>query len=274
MGKRSESPMVTASPVCSITLETTSSTTIPSNSPNGDDRASASVEPRFSLQFNIQHSKFNIRDAVEPPMRTLCNKIYSAYDVLLIHTDMAWSTLRTRLSCRLQGSRVGSDFRTTGQIRIKARTRGDIIIGEHVRLLAGWRSNRVGLSGPVILHTWEGGEIEIGDHTGASAVVISSRSGVRIGKHCNIGGNVRIYDHDFHALNAEVRRGPHGCDDCATKPILIGDDVFIGAQSIILKGVTIGDRAIIGAGSVVTKDVPADAIAAGNPAVIVRKLES
>lgn len=53
-------------------------------------------------------------------------------------------------------------------------------------------------------------------------------------------------------------------------PIVIGNDVFIGARSIILKGVTIGDAAIIGAGSVVTKDVPAGAIAAGNPAKIVR----
>ena len=204
-------------------------------------------------------------------MRTLRNKLYSAYDVLCIHADMAWSTLRTRLSCGLQGCKLGRGFRSTGAIRIKARATGDIIIGDHVRLLAHWRSNRVGLSGPVILHTWEGGRIEIGDHTGASAVVISSRSGVKIGRHCNIGGNVRIYDHDFHTLDAEVRRGPRGCDDCATKPIIIGDDVFIGANAMILKGVTIGDRAVIGAGSVVTKDVPADCIAAGNPAVIVKR---
>jgi acetyltransferase-like isoleucine patch superfamily enzyme len=205
-------------------------------------------------------------------MRSLRNKLYSAYDVLLIHADIAWSTLRTRLSCALQGVMLGSGFRSTGAIRIKARAAGSIVIGNHVRLLAHWRSNRVGLCGPVILHTWEGGRIEIGDHSGASAVVISSRSGVKIGKYCNIGGNVQIFDHDFHALDAETRRGPRGCDDCATKPIAIGDDVFIGTQSIILKGVTIGDRAMIGAGSVVTKDVPADCIAAGNPAVIVRRI--
>ena len=203
-------------------------------------------------------------------MRTFCNKLYSAYDVLCIHANMAWSTQRTRLSCVFQGCKVGAGFRTTGAIRIKARAAGGIIIGNHVRLLAHWRSNRVGLCGPVILHTWEGGKIEIGDHSGASSVVISSRSGVKIGKHCNIGGNVRIFDHDFHALDAETRRGPRGCDDCATRPVTIGDDVFIGAQSIILKGVTIGDRAVIGAGSVVTRDVPADSIVAGNPAAVLR----
>jgi len=201
--------------------------------------------------------------------RTTFNKLYSAYDVLCIRVDMLRSTLRARLSLYFQGCTLGANFRATGQVRIKARTAGSMVLGKNVTLLAHWRSNRVGLSGPVILHTWEGGRIEIGDHSGASSVVISSRSGVKIGKHCNIGGNVRIYDHDFHALNAEIRRGPRGCDDCATNPIIIGDDVFIGAQSIILKGVTIGDRAIIGAGSVVTKNVPADSIAAGNPATII-----
>jgi len=204
-------------------------------------------------------------------MRSIFNKAYSVYDVLLIHANMAWSTLRAYLSCSLQGCTLGKGFRSTGAFRIKARAAGSIAIGDHVRLLAHWRSNRVGLSGPVILHTWEGGRIGIGDHTGASAVVISSRSGVKIGRHCNIGGNVRIFDHDFHALDAEVRRGPRGCDDCATKPITIGDDVFIGANSIILKGVTIGDRAVIGAGSVVTRDIPADCIAAGNPAIIIKQ---
>jgi len=204
-------------------------------------------------------------------MRPFSNNLYSAYDVLLIHANMSWSTLRTRVSCAFQGCKVGLNFRSTGGIRIKARASGSIVIGNHVRLLAHWRSNRVGLNGPVILHTWEGGRIEIGDHTGASSVVISSRSGVRIGRNVNIGGNVRIFDHDFHSLDAEVRRSPRDAAECVTRPIVIGDDVFIGTNSIILKGVTIGDRAIIGAGSVVTKDVPADAIAAGNPATVIRR---
>lgn len=147
-------------------------------------------------------------------------------------------------------------------------------MGKNVCLLADWRSNRVGLCGPVILQTWPGGKIQIGDNTGASSVVISSRSGVVIGDYVNIGGNVRIFDHDFHALNATVRRSERGCDDCATKPVTIGNDVFIGTQSIILKGVTIGDRAVIGAGAVVSKDIPADCIAVGNPAVVIRKISS
>lgn len=53
-------------------------------------------------------------------------------------------------------------------------------------------------------------------------------------------------------------------------PIVIEDDVLIGVRCVILKGVTIGARSIIGAGSIVTKSIPADCIAAGNPAKVVK----
>lgn len=205
--------------------------------------------------------------------RTAFQIAYSAYDIACIRANMLWSTLRTRVCLALQACRAGKGFRSTGFIRIKARSAGSITLGEHVTLLAHWRSNRVGMNGPVILHTWEGGTISIGDHTGMSATAISSRAGVTIGRHCNIGGNVRIFDHDFHALDAEVRRGPRGCEDCARKPVSIGDDVFIGANSILLKGTRIGDRSIIGAGSVVSGIIPPDCVAAGNPAIVVRKLK-
>lgn len=202
--------------------------------------------------------------------RNLFNKLYSAFDLLWIHVGFTCSTLMSRFSLWFQGCHVGNDFKSSGAIRVKAWASGSIVIGDGVRLLAAWRTNRVGLTGPVHLQTWSGGKIEIGNRTGASSVVISSRSHVRIGDFCNIGGNVRIYDHDFHALDAETRRGPNGCSGSATCPITIGDDVFIGAEAIILKGVTIGDRAIIGAGSVVTKSIPDDCIAAGNPARIIK----
>lgn len=57
------------------------------------------------------------------------------------------------------------------------------------------------------------------------------------------------------------------------KPIVIEDDVLIGARSIVLKGVTIGARSVIGAGSVVVKDIPADCIAAGNPCKVIKYLK-
>jgi maltose O-acetyltransferase len=72
-----------------------------------------------------------------------------------------------------------------------------------------------------------------------------------------------------HPVEAELRaQGLEYAD-----PISIGDDVWLGGGAIVLPGVTIGDRAVVGAGSVVTRDVPADVVAAGNPARVIRSLE-
>ena len=56
------------------------------------------------------------------------------------------------------------------------------------------------------------------------------------------------------------------------KPVTIGNDVWIGGNVTVLPGVTIGDRAVIGAGSVVTEDIPADSVAVGAPAKVVKEL--
>ena len=86
----------------------------------------------------------------------------------------------------------------------------------------------------------------------------------------NFGGNVFIWDTDFHPLNFIDRR-KNDYTATISASINVEDDVFIGANSIILKGVSIGKRSIIGAGSIVTKNVPNDEIWAGNPAKFIRK---
>lgn len=88
----------------------------------------------------------------------------------------------------------------------------------------------------------------------------------------NLGGNVRIFDHDFHPLEAEARRQStrEQAHHIRTAPVEIGDDVFIGTNAIVLKGVRIGDRSIVAAGAVVFKgEYPPDCLLAGNPAAII-----
>ena len=108
--------------------------------------------------------------------------------------------------------------------------------------------------------------LEIGADCGLSGSVICSAQSVRIGARCLIGADVMILDTDFHNHEAKGRRysSPRWKD--ISKPVTIGDDVFIGARSLIGKGVSIGDGAIIAAGSVVTGPVPAYAIYGGVPA--------
>ncbi|HRJ73670.1 MAG TPA: acyltransferase [Terrimicrobiaceae bacterium] len=184
----------------------------------------------------------------------------SIYDVLLIKINILLSSSWSRLSLCWQGCPVGRGFKTSGSCFFKARIPGSIIIGENVAFLAYWRTNRVGLGGPVLIHTLGHGIISVGDKSGASSVVISSRTRVAIGKNCKIGGNVRIFDHDFHSLDPAIRRTSEDQKNVRSKPVTIGDDVFIGTNATILKGVTIGDRAIIGAGVVLNYDVPQDGI--------------
>ena len=83
--------------------------------------------------------------------------------------------------------------------------------------------------------------------------------------------NVVITDTDFHKSSVLDDR-QELCDPNIQHSIEIGKNVWIGASAIILKGVSIGENSVVSAGSVVSKDIPANVIAAGNPATIVSSL--
>lgn len=147
---------------------------------------------------------------------------------------------------------------------------GKCTLGKDVIFNSSLTSNPVGIFKPCTIFVQKSGELQIGSKSGFSGVSIHCANKITIGQYVNCGGNVCIWDSDFHPLHYEDRR----VDDISkinSAPISIGDDVFIGANAIILKGVNIGARAIIGAGSVVTKNIPADEIWAGNPIRFIKK---
>ncbi|MGX1543722.1 sugar O-acetyltransferase [Streptomyces adustus] len=90
---------------------------------------------------------------------------------------------------------------------------------------------------------------------------------ITIGEDCQIGPGVQLLT-PTHPLEPQPRRDKLE----AARPILVGDNVWIGGGAVVLPGVTIGDNSVIGAGAVVTKDVPANVVAVGNPARVVRSL--
>ncbi|EEH39181.2 acetyltransferase [Paracoccidioides lutzii Pb01] len=94
---------------------------------------------------------------------------------------------------------------------------------------------------------------------------------VSIGERVLIGPNVCIYG-ATHPLDPAVRNGIEGPE--AGKEVHIGDDVWIGGSAIILAGVRVGRGSTVGAGSVVTKDVPPFHFVAGNPAKVIRRIET
>ena len=128
------------------------------------------------------------------------------------------------------------------------------------------------------------GVLEVGDDSTLVGAVFMCAQSIRIGKRVIVSYNVTIADCDFHPRDPELRKqdaianAPEGDRSrrplLVARPVAIGDDVWIGAGAIILKGVTIGDRSIIGAGAVVTRDVPPDVVVAGNPAQVVKHLAS
>jgi acetyltransferase-like isoleucine patch superfamily enzyme len=132
------------------------------------------------------------------------------------------------------------------------------------------RANMAGIYKTCSIDVGPGAHLSIGEGTGFSGCSIVCESSIRIGKHCNFGVNVAIYDTDFHPLDSLERRVDS--QEIKRRPITIGDDVFVGANSIVLKGASIGDRSIVGAGSVVSGAIPSDQVWAGNPARHIRDL--
>jgi carbonic anhydrase/acetyltransferase-like protein (isoleucine patch superfamily) len=140
-----------------------------------------------------------------------------------------------------------------------------ITLGDSVVLTSWSRYTALGVKHPVILRTLAtDAKISVGKNVGFSGTTICAVKSIEIGDNCLIGADVTIVDTDFHPLKPEGRRfAPIG--DASSKEVSIGNNVFIGAGSYILKGSRIGDNAVIGAGSVLAGEIPENMIAYGNP---------
>lgn len=99
---------------------------------------------------------------------------------------------------------------------------------------------------------------------------IAEHTTIEIGSDCRIGSNVEILDSDFHGLKIADRNVSR--PELAL-PIIIGNDVFIGNNVTILKGVSIGNGSVVANSSLVLSDIPANSIAGGVPAKVVRSID-
>jgi maltose O-acetyltransferase len=135
-------------------------------------------------------------------------------------------------------------------------------------MVIGSRVQLVSTAATLELVTLPGGTLEIGERTlvnyGGS---IAAAELVRIGARCLIGTHAIIMDNDFHRIEPERR-----LEQPESRPIVLEDNVWLGARVIVLGGVTIGEGSCIGAGSVVNADIPPRSLAVGVPARVVRKL--
>ncbi|WP_445148140.1 acyltransferase [Baekduia sp. Peel2402] len=161
--------------------------------------------------------------------------------------------LRAEWAVRRAGGRAGRRPIVFGK-RPRIAVDGDLEIGDSV----------VMRDGPT-LDVKHGGRLSIGDRAflnGGSRILATTN--VRLGVGCKIAPDAIIRDTDTH----EIAYG----EPPRAAPITLGRNVWVGQRAIVLPGVTIGDNAVIAAAAVVTGDIPANVIAAGVPARVVRSL--
>lgn len=155
------------------------------------------------------------------------------------------------------------------EVPVRCDGSGTVIIGPDV--VVGFRpAPRLG-SGEVLLQArGEGSVISIGGGSKLSNnVSIVAEKRISVGQKCLIGDSVCITDTDAHPTDPLLRHDSSG----EVSEVIIGDNVWLGSRVMVLKGSSIGDNSVIAACAVVTGSIPANVIAAGVPATVIRPLK-
>jgi maltose O-acetyltransferase len=151
-------------------------------------------------------------------------------------------------------------------VPVRGEGKGSLHIGNGSSLGCGY-APRLGKGEVFLQARHPNAKIVMGESNAVgNNVAMVANEQITIGDNCLIGELVTIYDCDFHEINPATRNRSVGL----TKPVSIGNNVWLGSRVLVLKGVTIGDNSVIAAASVVTKSIPANCLAAGNPAKIIR----
>lgn len=189
---------------------------------------------------------------------------------------LALSTIALIQYLRIGFYRLISPLETSGRIvrrqPVHAVGAGRLHVEENVNI--GFFPSPIFLSSHAYLEARQpGAEIRIGNGTfiNNGFCAIAEYSSITIGRRCLIGTNVEIIDSDFHGLEVRDR---HRSTAAGCRPVRIEDDVFLRSNSRVLKGVTIGRGSVVANGSVVTRDIPPFTIVGGNPARVIRQLDS
>lgn len=172
------------------------------------------------------------------------------------------------------GVEIGKNMKIYNRIYLTKHPTAQVIIGNNLVFISGDGFNPLCRNLRGCIYAGEGAKIKIGNDVGISSARIRAKQYIKIGNNVNIGGDCILLDTDAHNMNYKIRRKRDGEDGrtANSAPIIIEDDVLIGARCIILKGVTIGAHSVIAAGSIVTKSIPKDCVAGGNPCKIIKNI--
>lgn len=178
-----------------------------------------------------------------------------------------YSTWSARALARWWNVKLGRGSLFMGIPYFRKHPTAKISIGNQCIFRSAEWSNSVGLNHRCFIDAARGAEIRIGARCGFSATIISAATTIHIGNDVLCGGNCTICDSDRHPTDMIGRRVNLAGK---SKPVIIGDDVFLGMNTVVLKGVTIGNGTIVAANSVVVNSLPSHVIAAGCPARVIK----
>ncbi len=148
---------------------------------------------------------------------------------------------------------------------------GGVVIGSGTKINSSKYKNIIGGDTRTSIIVHKGAKLRIGGNVRISNSTIQCSRSISIGSYTMIGGSCKIWDTDFHSIDPEIRKNTPN-NGALSGPVEIGENVFVGGFSIILKGVKIGDNAVVASGSVVSKSIPPGEIWGGNPAKFIRKI--
>lgn len=196
------------------------------------------------------------------PLETPVQPLQARHELrALLHGDLR--QLSPLVSKAMQGLAARYYLRGCTEVGRHVKLRGRPFVYNRGRILIGERVNIHSTTVRCEFVTLPGGCLEIGPRTFVNyGCSFSAHQLVRIGADCLIGPYVNILDNNYHEVLDRKRTPP-------SRPVIIGDNVWIAARVVILPGVTIGDHAVIGVGSIVREDVPARSIVAASAARIV-----
>lgn len=187
-------------------------------------------------------------------------------------TYKIYAPLYNYLILRSSGVNIYKPYKIFGRIYLDNEN-SKIIIQEGFYVNSAFIYNNIGRQQRTSI-ICDHGTLRIGKNVGISSSTIVCHREISIGNNVLIGGNCVIYDTDFHSLDADLRAShKEPRDSIGMKAVEIGNNVFIGAHSTILKGTVIGDNSVIGAGSLLAGSiVPSNQVWAGNPAKFIKNL--
>lgn len=192
------------------------------------------------------------------------NILFNVLDSVGWEVRASFCKIRIIFSCMIQDIHIGKGCKFYGRMKFKRVSKSSISIGDNCTFNSDHTSNLIGVNRPCIIAVHDHYAIlTIGNNSGFSGTVIGCFKEIILEDNVRCGANTLITDSDWH--QDDPRSGK-------PRPIKICKNVWLGEGVKVLKGVTIGENSVIGAGSIVTKDIPANVIAAGNPAKIINKL--